>query len=99
MKLYLKTWFSNFKNNQPSNAVQKINILFTIFFAIVTAVLALMTYLQKLDIIGMSDLLHKQDSIIRQNQHLIVGTDSMQKRFAEEIEAIKYQTHSNQITS
>lgn len=89
-----------------SPGLERLNILITGTLAFVSTVLAIIALYQQQEIKGMSNLLIKQDSLINslavlssQNRTMISKLDTTQVFIAEQLNAIKSQTKSNEYSS
>ncbi|MFN7488711.1 MAG: hypothetical protein ACK5QK_03180 [Chryseotalea sp.] len=95
----IKNWWRSLKVKPVSPGLERVNIVFTIVFAVVSGFIAFMTFIQQQKIEGMNDLLLKQDVIIKQNLDVISRLDRTQRYIIDQVNATKAQTKSNEISS
>ena len=105
----IRKWSSSLKSNPTSPLTEKLNIVFIGLLALVSTILAILTFNQQQEIKGMSSLLYKQDTLIHkqdtlinylvilsnQNKIMISKLDTSQKYLLDQLNTLKYQTKSS----
>jgi hypothetical protein len=106
-------WWSELDTKPTGFRIKKMSILFSGVLAGISAILAFLTFNQQQEIKGMSNLIQKQDStinlltslssdnkdLIYQNTVMISRLDTTQRYVLSQLNAIKFQTTSEQYST
>ncbi|MCM5530252.1 hypothetical protein [Parasegetibacter sp. NRK P23] len=75
---FAKRW-RVFNDTQPSNAMQKISIIFSILLTIISTVIAIITFNQQQEIKGMREVVELLSSVSQQNTEIITRLEEEHK--------------------